>query len=108
KADILILDEVLAVGDAAFQKKCNDYFRTLKDDGKTVVLVTHSMGAVREYCNKAVVIDDGLVIFEGKPDEASDVYKGLFTENYKTNEDISEKSVISAKIIGKKTLDDVD
>lgn len=83
KADILILDEVLAVGDAAFQKKCNDYFKTLKDDGRTVVLVTHSMGAVREFCNKAVVIEDGEVAFEGGPDEAADRYLELFTESKK-------------------------
>lgn len=78
KADILILDEVLAVGDAAFQRKCNDYFKTLKDAGKTVVLVTHSMGAVREYCNKAVVIDDGKVIYQGDSDGAVVVYNDLF------------------------------
>lgn len=77
-ADILILDEVLAVGDASFQKKCNDYFRTLKDDGKTVILVTHNMNAVREYCNKAVVIEGGKVVFEGVADEAADRYQELF------------------------------
>lgn len=87
KADILILDEVLAVGDAAFQKKCNDYFRTLKNDGKTVVLVTHSMGAVREFCNRAIVIDDGKVAFEGGPDEAADRYMELFTESKKTSKE---------------------
>lgn len=108
KADILILDEVLAVGDAAFQKKCNDYFKTLKDDGKTVVLVTHSMGAVREYCNKAVVIDEGKVIFEGGPDEASDVYRGLFINHI--NKPLLEdgKPTISARIIGKETLNNSD
>ncbi len=77
-ADILILDEVLAVGDASFQKKCNDYFRTLKNDGKTVILVTHNMNAVRDYCNKAVVIEKGKVSFEGPANEAADVYLGLF------------------------------
>lgn len=77
-ADILILDEVLAVGDASFQKKCNDYFRTLKDDGKTVVLVTHNMNAVREYCNKAVVIEGGKIVFEGDADAAANRYLELF------------------------------
>lgn len=78
KADILVLDEVLAVGDAAFQKKCTDYFRTLKDGGKTVILVTHGMAAVREFCNKAIVIEDGKVVFEGDADGAADEYMKLF------------------------------
>lgn len=78
KADILILDEVLAVGDASFQKKCTDYFETLKGNGKTVILVTHSMGNVRRFCNKAIVIEKGKVIFDGAADEAADTYLNLF------------------------------
>lgn len=78
KADILILDEVLAVGDASFQKKCNDYFRTLKDDKKTVILVTHNMKAVRTYCNKAIVIEKGKIHYEGNAEQAADEYLGLF------------------------------
>lgn len=79
KADILILDEVLAVGDASFQKKCNDYFMTLKDDKKTVILVTHNMNAVREFCNKAVVIEGGKLVFEGGADAAAERYMELFS-----------------------------
>lgn len=78
KADILILDEVLAVGDAAFRKKCSDYFETLKDDKKTVILVTHSMADVHKYCNKAIVIEKGKIIYEGGADGAVESYKGLF------------------------------
>ena len=54
QGDILILDEVLAVGDEAFQRKCNDYFMERKKSGKTTILVTHDMNAVKKYCNKAV------------------------------------------------------
>jgi ABC-2 type transport system ATP-binding protein len=79
KADILILDEVLAVGDAAFQEKCTNYFETLKEDGKTVILVTHSMSNVRKFCNKAIVIEDGKIQFEGDADKAADTYLDLFT-----------------------------
>ena len=50
RGDILLLDEVLAVGDAAFQQKCNDYFASLKDQKQTVVLVTHSMENVKKFC----------------------------------------------------------
>ena len=78
KADVLILDEVLAVGDADFQKKCNDYFRTLIDDKKTVILVTHNMKAVRDFCNRAIVIEKGKICFEGEADVAADKYLGLF------------------------------
>jgi len=78
KADILVLDEVLAVGDAAFRKKCNAYFETLKDDKKTVILVTHSMGDVETYCNKAIVIEKGKIIYEGGAEGAVKSYQGLF------------------------------
>ena len=79
-ADILVLDEVLAVGDAAFKKKCNDYFKTLKDDKKTVILVTHGMKAVRDYCTKAIVIENGKILFEGDGKGATDTYLELFPE----------------------------
>ena len=78
KADILILDEVLAVGDAAFKRKCNNYFKTLKDANKTVVLVTHSMSAVKQFCTKAIVIEKGLIEFEGDPHTAAEHYNALF------------------------------
>ena len=78
KADILILDEVLAVGDASFQKKCTDYFETLKNDKKTVILVTHSMGNVRKFCNKAIVIEAGKILYEGDANTAADEYNKLF------------------------------
>lgn len=79
KADILILDEVLAVGDKSFQDKCYDYFRSLRNEGKTVVLVTHSMNAVRDFCNRAVVIENGKIIFEGLPEQAAEEYNALFS-----------------------------
>lgn len=83
KADILILDEVLAVGDAAFKKKCNDYFRSLKDSKKTVILVTHGMKAVRDFCNKAIVIENGKVLYSGGGGEAADRYLELFGDTEK-------------------------
>jgi len=67
RADILLLDEVLAVGDEAFQKKCFAYFDQLKREKKTVVLVTHDMAAVERFCNKAVFIEEGKVKVIGKP-----------------------------------------
>ncbi|MFM1544599.1 ABC transporter ATP-binding protein [Streptococcus mutans] len=74
QGDVLILDEVLAVGDEAFQRKCNDYFLERKNSGKTTILVTHDMAAVKKYCNKAVLIDDGLIKAIGEPFDVANQY----------------------------------
>ncbi|MGV9002161.1 MAG: polysaccharide ABC transporter ATP-binding protein [Candidatus Saccharimonadaceae bacterium] len=74
QGDILLLDEVLAVGDAAFQQKCTDYFEEIKNSDKTVILVTHSMESVERFCNKAVLIENGLVKVLGNPDEVAKQY----------------------------------
>jgi len=74
RGDILLLDEVLAVGDAAFQKKCNDYFESLRDNKQTVVLVTHSMDNVKKFCTRAILIDDGKILENGDPKEVADKY----------------------------------
>lgn len=74
QGDVLILDEVLAVGDEAFQRKCNDYFQERKKSGKTTILVTHDMGAVKKYCNKAVLIENGLVKALGDPNDVANQY----------------------------------
>ena len=66
QGDILVLDEVLAVGDEAFQRKCDDFFTSIrKDPTKTVVLVTHDMGAIKRYCTRAMFIQDGEVAVIG-------------------------------------------
>lgn len=74
KGDILMLDEVLAVGDEAFQKKCYAYFDKLKREKKTVILVTHDMGAVERFCNKAVLLEDGKIKMQGKPHMVAAAY----------------------------------
>jgi ABC-2 type transport system ATP-binding protein len=74
EADILLIDEVLAVGDASFQQKCADTFRRLRDEGRTIVLVTHDMSAVEEYCHRAMLIHDGEVRRIGDPEEVSRRY----------------------------------
>ena len=78
RGDILLLDEVLAVGDAAFQEKCNNYFADLKDKKQTVILVTHSMDNVRKFCNRAVLIENGKIIEEGDPKKVADAYTKLW------------------------------
>lgn len=75
QGDILVLDEVLAVGDEAFQRKCDNFFAEIKKDPtKTVILVTHSMDAVKKYCNKAILIKDGEIIVSGNKDDVADRY----------------------------------
>lgn len=80
QGDVLILDEVLAVGDEAFQRKCNDYFMERKESGKTTILVTHDMAAVKKYCNRAVLIEDGLVKAYGNPFDVANQYSYDNTE----------------------------
>ncbi len=73
-SEILLLDEVLAVGDAAFQQKCYDYFEELKRNKKTVILVSHDMGAVTRFCNRAIYLKDGKIIQEGNTLEVAETY----------------------------------
>ncbi|HES6503043.1 TPA: ABC transporter ATP-binding protein [Streptococcus pyogenes] len=98
QGDVLILDEVLAVGDEAFQRKCNDYFMERKDSGKTTILVTHDMGAVKKYCNRAVLIEDGLVKAYGEPFDVANQYS---VDNTETAEDAMNAEKISVSDIAK-------
>ncbi len=79
-ADILLVDEVLAVGDAAFQRKCFEYFKELKANKKTVVFVTHDMNAVKEYCDRAMLIDQSEVQHIGSPQDIAREYSMLFMD----------------------------
>lgn len=82
KGDILLLDEVLAVGDEAFQKKCYNYFDQLKRNKQTVVLVTHDMAIVERFCNKAVFIEKGSIKLEGRPHRVAAAYSRSNDESY--------------------------
>lgn len=80
-ADILLVDEVLAVGDASFQRKCFSYFKELKEKKKTVVFVTHSMDAVREYCDRAMLIEKSKIQIIGDPEDVARKYSMLFIDD---------------------------
>jgi ABC-2 type transport system ATP-binding protein len=80
-ADILLVDEVLAVGDAAFQRKCFQYFKELKANKKTVIFVTHDMNSVREYCDRAMLINNSKMKLLGSPEDISREYALLFIDN---------------------------
>ena len=108
QGDILVLDEVLAVGDEAFQRKCNDFFENIKKDKtKTVILVTHSMADVKKYCNNAIFIADGMINESGDVDKVAEKYiaSNLDTLNsrnaHSSNTDNNSSSI---KIIGDKSI----
>jgi ABC-type polysaccharide/polyol phosphate transport system ATPase subunit len=73
-ADILLIDEVLAVGDAAFQQKCFDVFYRMREEGRTIVLVTHDMGAVTRFCHRALLLERGAIVDIGDPRDVADRY----------------------------------
>lgn len=74
-SEIMIMDEVLAVGDMAFQKKCLDKMRqAAKQEGRTVLYVSHNMNTIRRLCDRCVVLDKGRIIFERDVEEAISIY----------------------------------
>jgi len=76
-ADILLVDEVLAVGDVSFQQKCFDVFNRLRDEGRTILFVTHDMAAVRRFCHRALLIENGEVVRIGTPEDVANAYVDL-------------------------------
>ena len=76
-ADVLLIDEVLAVGDAAFQQKCFDVFYRLRDEGRTIVLVTHDMPMIERFCHRALLLEDGVIVAAGEPKAVSHRYLEL-------------------------------
>jgi lipopolysaccharide transport system ATP-binding protein len=68
--DVLLVDEVLAVGDEAFQQKCENQINKIRAQGKTIIFVSHSADAVKKICDRACVLDRGSMVFLGKTDEA--------------------------------------
>lgn len=108
QGDILVLDEVLAVGDEAFQRKCNDFFENIKKDKtKTVILVTHSMADVKKYCNNAIFIADGMISESGDVDKVAEKYiaSNLDTLNSRNNHSsTNDNNSSSIKIVGNKSI----
>ena len=84
--EILIVDEALSVGDVFFQAKCYHKFEEFKEMGKTILFVTHDMGAINKYCQRAILLNKGEKVFEGSPKEAIDVYKKLLVEGNNVEE----------------------
>lgn len=129
EADILLVDEVLAVGDADFQRKCFRYFKQLKKENTTVIFVTHDMNAVREYCDRGVLIEKSKIVAAGKPEDISKLYEQLLMphtddespensiskrwgdgtikiENAEVLKSDAERIILSLNVVAKKNCDD--
>ena len=116
EADILLVDEVLAVGDAEFQRKCYHYFELLKKSKSTVVFVSHDMAAVREFCDRAILIENSELVAEGDAEKIANRYNRLFMDEDKgeingipqTNERWGDRraSFTKVEVTGKKVIDD--
>ena len=98
-ADVLLIDEVLAVGDASFQQKCADAFHQMKAEGKTIVLVTHEMATVEAYCHRAMLLSDGEIQHIGDPAEAGREYLKLNFEGGVESGDVPVEASDGARLV---------
>ena len=99
--EILVVDEVLAVGDAAFQKKCLGRMSEVSSEGRTILFVSHNMSAVRQLCDRGIVIDGGNKVFDGEIGEAISFYQDSILadgENESRNPAIFQKSAASLPV----------
>src|SRR4051794_6145154 len=97
-ADIMLIDEVLAVGDAAFAQKCMDVFHNRRAAGKTVVLVTHDMTTVQELCDRALLVHDGQLVYLGDTEQAAMQYYRLNFAPVRSQEGKEAVATINARL----------
>ena len=90
--EILIVDEALSVGDIFFQSKCYHHMDELRKKGTTILMVTHDMSSVLKYCDKAVLLNDGDKVAEGRPGEIIDLYKRILAGQYDADEVLKAQS----------------
>ncbi len=100
RADILLIDEILAVGDANFQAKCFEKLREMKRDGVTIVIVSHSLAQIEQICDRSVWIDKGVIRKEGKPREVHPAYLDYMSQKRR---DRVEREAVSVQEEEKKT-----
>ena len=101
-ADVMLVDEVLAVGDAAFGQKCVDVFRAKRDAGKTIVLVTHDMATVQAFCDRAMLIHDGEQVVLGEPEDAA---LGYYRLNFGRSDADDRERPVSVPDVNVRLLD---
>jgi ABC-type polysaccharide/polyol phosphate transport system ATPase subunit len=107
-ADILLIDEVLAVGDAAFQQKCFDEFVRIREAGKTILLVTHDMGAVHRFCDRAMLLERGRVVAVDEPDTIGNRYLELNFSEAAREDAAHDRAPGSTERMGDGTAEIVD
>lgn len=107
QSDILLIDEVLAVGDSAFQEKCFDYFKRIKAEQKTIILVTHDMSAVEKFCDRALLIEGGGVKKIGDPYQIASDYATLNQDSIEKNKgkDVLQDIGKDGKIVHSRLLE---
>ncbi len=91
--EILIVDEALSVGDVFFQSKCYHKFEEFKEQGKTIIFVSHDLSSVAKYCDRVFLLNKGTLLGEGSPKQMIDDYKRVLVGQYEMNEDKAERSV---------------
>src|SRR5271170_956340 len=99
--DILLLDEVLAVGDIVFQAKCLDLIAQLREDGRTILLISHDLGAIRRLSDRAILLNHGQVVMTGAPADVVDHYQQMSMggeESYDLNDSAQQKPAVCSHI----------
>jgi lipopolysaccharide transport system ATP-binding protein len=91
RPEVLIVDEVLSVGDSYFQHKSFDKIRQFKDEGTSIILVTHSLGDVRALCDRVILLDKGHILKDGFPDEVIDFYNAMIAARENANLTVEQK-----------------
>jgi ABC-2 type transport system ATP-binding protein len=86
--ELLLIDEVLAVGDEPFQRKCMKRIKQFQRDGRTIVMVTHSIDTVRQLCDRVIMLDKGEVLADGKPQEATRAFRERYSAQVEEQEDV--------------------
>ena len=95
-ADVVLIDEVLAVGDAAFQQKCFNEFHRLKDEGRTIILVTHDMTTIERFCHRALLLDHGHIVAQGEPADVGNRYLELNFEHQRGRAGDEERGQVAS------------
>jgi len=94
--DVLLVDEVLAVGDEAFQRKCLDKIRSFQAEGRTIIIVTHSLAQVQELCTRAIFLNKGTVMFDGEPNDAVAMFRDLLEDRRQTEAEEAHDPVVGS------------
>lgn len=106
--EILIVDEALSVGDVFFQAKCYRKFEEFKKQGRTILFVSHDLGSITKYCDRAILLNQGDKIFEGTPKEAVDIYKKVLVHQFDPSELETDSRVNDIEDVAQNWKDSVD